>query len=81
MRKPVVCVLSEIPKVADVIRQSCSTVVSKVTSVEPDNITEKDVKLLDEAEVIVSEPHFARHWLYGRPNLKLVHGTWAGIDR
>lgn len=81
MKRPVVCVASEVPRLAEILKGRCSHLLAKVTSVDPKAVKPSDAALIEEAEVIISEPHNAQLWLNKGPNLKLVHGTWAGIDR
>ena len=79
MPQPKVCVLTQIPNLVSLLTARCVSM-AHVVSLDPTRVTGKEPEI-QEAEVIVSEPHFAPLWLYGLPNLKLVHGTWAGIDR
>ena len=81
MRRPVLCVASEVPKLADVLKERCSHICQKVTVVNPRAVLAGDDAILREAEVIVSEPHHAKLWIDKLPNLKFVQGTWAGVDR
>ena len=81
MRRPVLCVASEVPMLADVLKERCSHMCQKVTVVNPRAVLAGDDAILKEAEVIVSDPHHAKLWIDKLPNLKFVQGTWAGVDR
>ncbi|XP_067944761.1 glyoxylate/hydroxypyruvate reductase A-like [Watersipora subatra] len=81
MRRPIVCVLSEVPKLTEELKRRCAHNCDKIVSISPKDVQQEDRLLLKEADIIVSDPNFAHLWLNGLHNLKFVHGTWAGADR
>lgn len=75
---PKVCVLSVIPRLHSLLSVRCKDLASSVTEVNPNAV---DRSVLEQADIIVSEPDLSEHWVYGLPNLKLMQGTFAGVDR
>lgn len=75
-----ICACSEIPRLNEMIVERTQNLPAVISCLDPQTITGNEPEL-QQAEVIVTEPHYAPNWLYGLTNLKLVLGTWAGVDR
>lgn len=80
MKKPEICIMTGIPGLVGMIEERCGSMASKITQYNPGkNIG--DASLLQSAEVIVTDPWFCGHWLYGLPNVEFVQLNSGGIDR
>lgn len=74
-----VCVVSEIPNLFEAVKAACMNRVFRTSFVNPETATGSEPDL-QQADIIVTEPHHCHLWLYNLPNLKMVQGTWSGID-
>lgn len=80
LRRPILSMLHEIPGVLEPIQNHFGDRLAKINIVNPRTAQGNEPEL-QEADIIITEPHYAKLFINGFPQLKVVLGTWAGVDR